>query len=67
MSRLRVALVVAVSLCAAAAPAAAHGGSAPVGVPGWAVLLGSVLGLWIAIGGGVVVADRLLRRVLGAR
>lgn len=45
--------------------ARAHGGG--VGVPGWAVLIASVLGLWCVIGGGVVIADRLLNRVFGAR
>ncbi|WP_254536488.1 hypothetical protein [Halomarina litorea] len=59
--------VAATALSVLAAPAAAHGGTAGVGVPGWAVLLGSVLGLWVVVCGGVVVADRLLRPVLGTR
>jgi hypothetical protein len=28
-------------------------------IPGWAALIGGVLGLWIVIGGGVVAVDRL--------
>lgn len=59
--------VAASSLLVLAAPASAHGGTTEVGVPGWAVLLGSVVGLWVVVCGGVVVADRLLRPVLGTR
>ena len=39
-----------------------HGvASAPV--PHWVVLLVAVLGLWLVIGAGIRVADRLLERV----
>ena len=36
-----------------------HGGSPP-GMPGWAVLFGSVVGFWLLVAAVVVVADRLL-------
>lgn len=42
-----------------------HAGPAAAPVSGWLVLIGGVLGLWVVIGGGVVIADRFLRRVLG--
>jgi hypothetical protein len=61
----RAATTAALAALLAMPTARAHGGG--VGVPGWAVLIASVLGLWCVIGGSVVVADRLLRRVLGDR
>lgn len=71
MTRVRVPLATGVAgtcwLSVLTAPAAAHGGSVTGGVPGWVVLFGSVLGLLVGISGGVVVADRLLQSVLGAR
>jgi hypothetical protein len=36
-----------------------HGGAMSSPIPGWAALIGGVLGLWIVIGGGVVAVDRL--------
>lgn len=41
----------------------AHAGTRTTPVPHWAVLLGGVICLWIAIGGGVVVVDGLLARL----
>jgi hypothetical protein len=42
-------------------PVVAHAG-ATTPVPHWVVLLVGVAGLWVVIGGGVVVMDRLLAR-----
>lgn len=47
--------------------ATAHGGSASFGAPGWILLIGSVLGFWVIIGGGVILIDRLLRNILGSQ
>lgn len=47
--------------------ATAHGGSTSTGIPGWGILLGGVLGLWIVIGSGVMITDRFLRYVFGIR
>ena len=47
--------------------ATAHGGSASIGAPSWILLIGSVLGLWVIIGGGVILIDRLLRDILGSQ
>ena len=38
----------------------AHAAARPTPVPHWAVLVVGVLGLWIAIAGGVAVLDRVL-------
>ena len=35
----------------------AHAGARPTPVPHWAVLIVSVLGLWVAVAGGVVAVD----------
>jgi hypothetical protein len=40
----------------------AHAG-ATTPVPHWVVLLAGVIGLWVLIGGGVVVVDGLLARL----
>ena len=47
--------------------ATAHGGSASVGAPGWILLIGGVLSLWVIIGGGVILIDWLLRDILGSQ
>ena len=38
----------------------AHAGTQPTPVPHWLALLVGVVGLWIVIGGGVVVMDKIL-------
>lgn len=38
----------------------AHAGAQPTPVPHWVVLLAGVIGLWVAIGSGVIVVDRFL-------
>ena len=40
----------------------AHGGTRPTPVPHWVVLIIGVIGLWVIIGGGVVVLEWLLAR-----
>lgn len=59
----------AASAVGAVGTASAHGGAGtnPVGIPHWTVLIVAVLGLWTVIGLGILVADRALRGVLGAR
>ena len=41
----------------------AHAGAQTTPVPHWAVLLVGVVGLWVVIGGGVIVTERLLARL----
>lgn len=41
----------------------AHAGTHSTPVPHWVALLVGVVGLWVAIGGGVVVVERLLARL----
>lgn len=66
---LTAALSLSLSVLVVATPAAAHGGDVtagvPVPLPGWVVLFCGVLGLWAAIAGGVLAADRLLSPLLG--
>ncbi|WP_160135095.1 hypothetical protein [Halococcus salsus] len=38
----------------------AHAGARPTPVPHWAVLIVGVLGIWVAIAGGVAALDRVL-------
>lgn len=45
--------------------ATAHGDSTSLGIPSQMLLLGSVLGLWIVISGGVALVDQILSRILG--
>jgi len=40
-----------------------HAGPQATPVPHWVVLLVAVPSLWVLVGGGVLLADRLLRRV----
>ena len=48
-------------------PVPLHGWTASTPVPHWVVLIVAVLGLWLVIGGGVLVVDRLLSRLLGIK
>ncbi|WP_248905331.1 hypothetical protein [Halocatena marina] len=41
-----------------------HGRVSSPPVPHWVVLIIAVLGLWLIIGGGVLLVDRLLDRLL---
>ena len=43
-----------------------HGWSATTPMPHWVVLLAAVPCLWLAIGGGVVVVERVLGALLGS-
>ena len=48
-------------------PIPLHGWTASTPVPHWVALIVAVLGLWLVIGGGVLVVDRLLSRLLGTK
>lgn len=69
MTQIRIIVVIASFICVLMLipTATAHGGSALIGTPGWILLIGSVLGLWVIIGGGVILIDRLLRDILGSQ
>lgn len=41
-----------------------HGRGSSLPLPHWVVLIAAVLGLWLVIGGGVLLVDRLLDRLL---
>ncbi|WP_435080022.1 hypothetical protein [Halococcus sp. AFM35] len=43
----------------------AHAGTRPTPVPHWIVLIIGVIGLWVIIGGGLVVLEWLLARRSG--
>lgn len=69
MTQIRIIVVIASFICVLMLmpTATAHGGSALFGAPSWILLIGSVLGLWVIIGGGVILIDRLLRDILGSQ
>lgn len=67
MTQIRIPIFIATALCVLSLipTVAAHGSSASSSIPGWILLLGSVLGLWTVIGSSVLLFDRLLRDVFG--